>query len=159
MAAVIGGQIDAVGLVIGGDDDGADVRDGVLAQVLLVDAEHVGWGGDDCLEVVVELIAIDVTEVARFGDAQDDGLEESVEAAEQLLRRDFLKIPWADGVLDGLEDRVLANALITPENDGVIDFSLGALNPLRKPCDDVFGVVGPNGHDRSTGSPVSHRPA
>ena len=42
MPAVVGRQIDAVGLVVGGDDDAADVRDGVFAAVLLVDPQHVG---------------------------------------------------------------------------------------------------------------------
>ena len=71
MAAVVGRQIDAVGLVVGRDDDAAEVEDAVLAQVLLVDAQHVGRRGGVGLHVVVEREAVDVAEVARLADAQD----------------------------------------------------------------------------------------
>ena len=42
MAAVVGRQIDAIGLVVAGDDDAADVRDGYSLPVLLIDPQYVG---------------------------------------------------------------------------------------------------------------------
>ena len=54
--------------------------------VLLIDAQHVGRRGRVGFHVVVEGEAVEVAEVARFADAQDDRLEETVEPAEQLLR-------------------------------------------------------------------------
>ena len=55
MAAVVGRQIDAVGLVVGGDDDAAAIEDAVFAQVFLVDAQHVGRRRGVGLHVIVEL--------------------------------------------------------------------------------------------------------
>ena len=42
VAPVFGRKIDTVRLVVGGDDDAADVPDRVLAQVLLIHAQHFG---------------------------------------------------------------------------------------------------------------------
>jgi hypothetical protein len=61
--------------------------------------------------VVVELETIDVTEVARLVHPQDNGFQKAVEPAEQMLRRDFRKIPRADRMLYRLEQRVFADAL------------------------------------------------
>ena len=103
MPAIVGRQKDAVGLVVGGDDDAADVRDVVFAQVLLVDAQHVGRRGGHRLQVVVELEPVDFAEVARLADAQDHRLQEAIEAPEQLLRGDFREVPRADRALDRLQ--------------------------------------------------------
>ena len=86
VTAIIGGQVDAVGLVVRGDDDAAHVGHAVFTQILLVDTQHIGRCGSDRLHVVVEGEAIDVAEVTRLVDAQDDGLQEAVEAAEHLHR-------------------------------------------------------------------------
>jgi hypothetical protein len=40
--AVLGGQVDAVGLVVRRDDHAADVEDRVFAQVLFIDPQRVG---------------------------------------------------------------------------------------------------------------------
>ena len=71
MPAVVGRQIDAVGLVVGGDDDAEAVEDVVLAQVLLVDPQHVRRRGGVDLHVVVEAEAVDLAEIARLADPQD----------------------------------------------------------------------------------------
>ena len=46
MPPVVGGQVDAVGLFVGRQDGAADVEDVVLAQVLLVDPQHVRRRGE-----------------------------------------------------------------------------------------------------------------
>jgi hypothetical protein len=71
VAAIIVWQKDAVALVVGRDDDSSDVDDAVLAQVLLVDAKHVGRRGRASLHVVIEFEAVDVAEIARLADAQE----------------------------------------------------------------------------------------
>jgi hypothetical protein len=96
MAAVIGWQIDAVGLVVRRDNDAAAIEHGMLAQVFFIDAQHVRWRGGVGFHVVIELKAVDVAKIARFAHAQDDGFQEAVEAAEHLLRRDLREVPWAD---------------------------------------------------------------
>ena len=40
--AIIGRQEDAARLVVRGDDHAADIEDGVIPQVLLIDAQHIG---------------------------------------------------------------------------------------------------------------------
>jgi hypothetical protein len=102
MAAVIGWQIDAVGLVVRRDDDTAAIEHGMFAQVSFVDAQHVRRRGRVSFHVIVELKAVYVAEVARFAHAQDDGFQEAVEAAEHLLWGDFGEIPWADCMFYGL---------------------------------------------------------
>ena len=52
--AVIGRQVDAVGFVVGRDDDTADVEHTMLAQVLFIDAQHVGRRGGVDFHVIVE---------------------------------------------------------------------------------------------------------
>ena len=42
MAAVVGGQIDAIRLVVAGDDDATDVWDRVFLPVLFIDPQDVG---------------------------------------------------------------------------------------------------------------------
>ena len=86
MASVVRRQIDAVGLVVGGQHDAADVEDVMFAQVLLVDAKHVGRRGEVGLHMVVELEAVYFAHVLRFGDPEHDALEEAIEASERLLR-------------------------------------------------------------------------
>ena len=91
--------------------------------------------------VVVEGEAVELAEVARLADAQDHRLEEPVEAAEHLLRRDLEEIPGTDRVLDRLEQRVLADALFAAEHQGVVDLVGRLLNAMRQPADDVAGIV------------------
>ena len=66
MPSVIGGQIDAIGLVVGGDDHTAAIKDAVLAQVLFIDAQHVRRSGRVGLHVIVKTEAVDIAEIARF---------------------------------------------------------------------------------------------
>ena len=101
MAPVVGRQVDSVGLVVRGDDDAAAVEDAVLAQVLLVDAQHVRRGRGVDLQPVIELELVDVAEVAALVDAQHHGPGEAVEAAEHGGRRHFDEVPGADGAQPG----------------------------------------------------------
>jgi hypothetical protein len=120
--------------MVRGDDHAADVPDGVLPQVLLINPEHVRGRGRVHLHVVVEGISIDVPEIARPAHAEDDALHEPVEATQQVSGRYLGKVPRPDGVLDGLEQRVLADALRTAEHQRVINLlvrdvlRIGAVN-------------------------------
>ena len=91
--------------------------------------------------MVVESEAVDLAEVARLADPQDDALEEAVEPAEQLLRRDFGEVPRPDRPLDRLEQRVLADALRAAEHERVVDLLFRPLHPMREPSHDVVGVA------------------
>ena len=57
----------------------------VLAQVLLVTAQHIGRRGHVGLHVVVERKAVDVAEIARLADAQDHRFHKAVEPPEHVL--------------------------------------------------------------------------
>src|SRR5262249_13575651 len=115
------------------------VEDAVLAQVLLVDTQYVRRSGSVGLHVIVELIAIDVAQVARLVYPQDDFLEKAVETSERLLRRHLLEIPGPDGALHRFEQRVLAGALLlASEHERVVDLLLRALHPMGEPLDDVL---------------------
>ena len=141
MPAVIGREIDAVGLVVGGDDDAAAIEDVVFAQVLLIDAQRIGRRGGVGLHVIVKLEAVELAQIARLADPQDHRLQEAVEPPQHLLRRHLLKIPGPDRVFDRLEQRVLADPLLPAENKRVVDLLLRSLHPVRKPIDDVVGLV------------------
>ena len=58
-------------------------------HILLVNAQDVGRCGGISLHVIVESEAIEVAEVARLAHAQDHRLKETIEAPEDLLRRDL----------------------------------------------------------------------
>ena len=121
--------------------DAADVEDVVLAQVLLVDPEHVRRRGEVGLHVVVEFEAVEFAHVLRFGDPEHDAFGEAVEAAEHLLRRHLDKVPRADGALDRFEQRVLADALKAAEHQAVVDLLLRPLHPVGEEGNDVVGLV------------------
>jgi len=116
----------------------------MLGDVFFVDAQHVRRRRGVGLHVIVEFEAVDVAEVSPFTDAQDDGLQEAIEASEHLLRRGFAEIPRPDRVLDGLKQRVLADTLGAAEDEGVIYFLMWALHPVRKPRDDMVCVITEN---------------
>jgi hypothetical protein len=55
--------------VVRGDDDAAEVRHVVFVRVLLIDVQHVRRSRDQRLHVVVELVAVEVTEIACLAHA------------------------------------------------------------------------------------------
>jgi hypothetical protein len=133
--------------MVRGDDHAADVPDGVLPQVLLINPEHVRGRGRVHLHVVVEGISIDVPEIARPAHAEDDALHEPVEATQQVSGRYLGKVPRPDGVLDGLEQRVLADALRTAEHQRVINLLVRTLHAMRHPRHDVLRIGAVNRPD------------
>ena len=66
VSPVVRRKVDAVALVVRSDGYAADVHDGVLAGVLFVDAEHVGWCGRIDLHVLIKRIPILLAEIASF---------------------------------------------------------------------------------------------
>ena len=147
MPAIVLRQVDAVELVVGRHDRGADVEDVVLAQVLLIDPERVRRRGEKSLHVVVEFEAIEFAHVLRFGDPEYHALGEAVEAAKHLLRRHLDKIPWADSSLDRFEQRVLADPLKAAKDQAVIDLLVRPLRPVGEEGNDVIGFVWINSAD------------
>src|SRR5258708_34906041 len=142
VAPILCGQIDAIGLVVGCKNYPDAIDDAVLPQVLLVHAQHVRRGSGVRLHVVVELIAVDVPQVARLVNTQYDSLDKAVEAPKNLLWGDLLKIPGTNRALHWFERRVLAGALlVAADHECVVDLILRALHPMREPVDDMVGVV------------------
>ena len=115
MAAVVGWQINAICFVVRGDNDAATIEDAVLAQVLLVNTQHVRRRCRIGFHVVVPSVAIDLTEIAGFVDAQHYGFEEAVEPPEHVRRHHLDEIPRTNRTLDRFEQRVLAGALPAAE--------------------------------------------
>ena len=93
--------------------------------------------------MIVEGEAVELAEVARLADAQDHRFQEAVEAAEHLLRRHLGEIPGADRVLDRLQQRVLADALLAAEHQRVVDLLVRPLHAMRAPADDMGGMSSP----------------
>ena len=136
MPSIVGRQVDAVGLVVGGDQEAEDVEDVVFSQMLLIDTQHIGRRGGIDLGVVVEGEAIDplgVTEIARLVHPQDDRFGEAIETPEQIGRNDVVEIPRSDRLLHRLQQTVLADTLRSAQHQGVIDLLLRALHPVRQP--------------------------
>src|SRR5689334_11300735 len=90
--------------------------------------------------MVVKLEPVEFPDVARLVYAQDDGLQEAVEAAEDLCRRGFLEIPRPDGMFDGLEQGVFADPLRAAEDEGVIYLVLWPLHAVSEPIQDMVGL-------------------
>src|SRR5262245_58863390 len=93
MPSVICRQVDAIGFMVGGDDHAAAVQHAMFAQVLFIASQHIWRRRGVGFHVVIESKPIYVTQIARLAHAKDYGLQESVKAAEHLLRRDLEKIP------------------------------------------------------------------
>jgi hypothetical protein len=141
VAAVVCRQIDAIGLVIGGDNDTAAIRDGVFGQMLFVDAQHVGRGCGVCLHMIIELESVNVAQVARLAHPQDHRFQESVESSKHMVRRYFDEVPRADCALDGFECAIFANALGAAEYKRVIDLLCWALHAMGQPIEHMLGII------------------
>lgn len=85
MPPVVRGQEDAVRCVVRRDDDAADVEHGVLADVFLIDPQHIGWCGGVGFHVIVEGETVLSAEITSFADPQDHRFDVSTEAAEHVL--------------------------------------------------------------------------
>jgi hypothetical protein len=108
--AIAGREVDT-DVLIAGEDDAADIEHRDFGKKLLIAAQRVGRGRDDRFHVLVELVAIDVAEVAQLRDQEDDAPQESVESPHDLRGRRIGNIPRTDRFSHGLEDAVLAAAL------------------------------------------------
>ena len=74
MPTVVGGQEDAVGLMVRRDDDPDHVRDVVLAQMLLIDPQHVRRCSRAGLHMIVMGKAIELAKITRLADPENDRL-------------------------------------------------------------------------------------
>jgi hypothetical protein len=79
--------------VVGRDDHAAAIHDAIFSEVLFVDAQDIGRRSAIDLHRLIELIPVDVSQVARLTHAQDYALHKPVEAPEHGFRRHFLAIP------------------------------------------------------------------
>ena len=70
----------------------------------------------------------------------ESAFEETVEAAEHLLRRRLDEVPGANGALDRLEQAILADALGAAENKAVVDLLLRPLHAVREEGNDMAGL-------------------
>ena len=61
-----------------------------------------------------------------------------------MFRRHLGKIPRSDRPFDGLEERILPDALSAAENQSVIDLLLWPLNPMSQPVDDMGRRIAEN---------------
>jgi hypothetical protein len=91
--------------------------------------------------VLIEGKAIMFTVIARLAHSQDHRLGEAVKPAHQMRRADVLKIPVTDCRLDRLERRVLADALISAQHQGVIDLFARALDAMRGPIHNMRRMI------------------
>ena len=91
--------------------------------------------------MVVEREAVEFAHILGFADPQHNALEETVEAAKDVLRGHFFEVPRADGMLDRLQHGVLADAGNAAEHQPVVDLLVRALHPMGEPLDDVVGLV------------------
>ena len=93
--------------------------------------------------MVVKLETVNLAQVARLIDAQDDGFHKAIEAPEHHLWRHLGEIPRPDGALRRLQQRVLTDALRAAKDQSVIEvLDMRLLHAPREPFDDVVGVVG-----------------
>src|SRR5262245_50619708 len=112
VASIVGGQVDAVSSMIGGEEHAADVEGVILSQVFFIDLQHLGRRGGVDFHLVIESKTIGVAEIANFIHPQDDRLHEWIEGAQDVGRRDVVKIPWSYSLADRHQQDVLADSEI-----------------------------------------------
>src|SRR6516162_1333371 len=66
VTTIFGGQIYAVCLIVGGENDTDAVQDVVRAKKLLVHEQHIRRRGGEHFRMLIELVAIDVSQVPGF---------------------------------------------------------------------------------------------
>src|SRR5215469_12597994 len=125
MAAVVGWQIDAVCLVVGGDDDAATIEDTVLAQVLFVDAQHIRRRCRIGFHVVVPSVAIDLTEIAGFVDAQHPALRKPLNRPSMCDGMTSMKFHGPTACLTGSSSVSLPVPCLPPRTNAWLIFSAG----------------------------------
>src|ERR1700733_3854662 len=116
MPTIVRRQVDSVSLMIRCYDDANDVQDAVFANVFLVDAQHIRWRGDVRLRIIVKLISVELSEISRFANTQDNRLKEAVKSTHQLLRRHLVAVPGADSALRRFEQSIFADTLLAAEH-------------------------------------------
>ena len=72
VSSVVARQVEAIGFVIGRDDEADDIENIIFLQVLLIDAQYVRGSGRIALSVIVEFETVDLAEVASLIHPQDD---------------------------------------------------------------------------------------
>src|SRR5262249_31058011 len=108
----VGWQVEAVSSMIGGEDYAADVEGIVLSQMFFIDLQHLGGRGGVDFHSVIESKTIGLAEIANFIHSQNHRLHKWIEVAEDVGRRDVVKIPWSYGLPDRHQQDVLADSEI-----------------------------------------------
>jgi hypothetical protein len=139
--AVVGRQVDTIRLMVRSDDDAEAVRHAVFAEVLLVYAQDIRRGSGISLHVVVELKSIEVAEIARLIDAENDGFHKTVKPAQHVMRRYFAEIPRPYRPFHRFEQGIFPDALSAAKDEGVIQLFLRSLNAMCKPPHNVLCVL------------------
>ena len=114
MASIVGRQVDAVGLVVGGDQKAENVEDVVFSQMFLIDAQHIGRRGGVDFGVVIEGEAIDRSASPRSRASftrRITDLRKAIEPPEQMGRGDVVEIPRSDRLFHRLQQTCLCRCL------------------------------------------------
>jgi len=91
--------------------------------------------------MIVKCNTIRGTEIARLADTHHNGFGPAVEAPQHLGRRNFPPVPSANSFLDRLKQTVLAYALLSAEDERMVDLLAGPLHPMSKPTGNVSPFV------------------
>src|SRR5262249_1088027 len=112
VASIVGRQVDAVSSMIGGKDHAADVEGIVLSQMFFIYLQHLGRRGGVDFHPVIQGKTIDVAKIAHLVYPQNDRLPEWIERAQDIGRRDVVKIPWSYCLPDRHQQDVLPDSEI-----------------------------------------------
>ena len=116
MASILLRQIDAIGPVVGRDDDADTIEDVMFAQMLLVDPQYIRRCCGIDLEVIIEFEAIDSPRSRA-------SLIRNIVDFRKLLNRPIIcvgdtsrKFHGADGALNRLQQRILSNTFLPAQD-------------------------------------------
>src|ERR1700730_17103396 len=86
----------------------------MLAQVLLANAQHVWRGSRERFKMLVICESIRIAQIARFADAKNHGLHETIEASQHLLRGNLGTVPGSHRCLNRLPFEYLGQSNASP---------------------------------------------
>ena len=109
--------------------------------MLFIDAVHVRRRCANRFRVLVKPHAVGIAFVACLVYSQDDVTQVRVKSPHKLTRVYIAKIPRPDRSLNRFKDRIFADTLRPAHNHSVIDFFARSFHTMRKPQNQVLGLV------------------
>ena len=119
-----------------------EIENGVLPEVLFINAQGVRRRGAESLQALIQLKAIVFTKIMGLAHTANDRSAEICPTPENIGRRHFLEIPGSNSLSKRLQGQIFSDARCPSEQEAVVDFDFGVLHAAGLPGQDMVGIFG-----------------